>query len=299
MWWDSWWSQTQCGNVRLAQTMWAGLWGWWPASVQCGWGTTSSPAWSWPKPRLVPVPGSPGTKQKDQEQGAQSEWDGPSRILFFTKSLPLPFERRNKRIGNHRGWLPQGLDGEDLGHVLSYHFSVWHILRISLKPTHRDCSQHLKLRHYFLRDVQTLSFVNSVHLSSPTTITMPSILTERAFGVLNCSCPFGATQNQPKTPRFPVLQRLPTSELIWAGTLTNSGLDANAVRFSTASIKGAVATRHLLRFSSEKSPSRAWWEKTQRLHPTEKHKSLLGHSNHLPVKEGRWVGIQNICWIHK
>lgn len=47
------------------------------------------------------------------------------------------------------------------------------------------------------------------------------------------------------------------SELIWAGTLTNSGLDANAVRFSTASIKGAVAMRHLLRLSSEKSPSRA------------------------------------------
>lgn len=49
----------------------------------------------------------------------------------------------------------------------------------------------------------------------------------------------------------------PTSELIWAGTLTNSGFDANAVRFSTASIKGVVAIRHLLRLSSEKSPSRA------------------------------------------
>lgn len=49
-----------------------------------------------------------------------------------------------------------------------------------------------------------------------------------------------------------------TSVLICAGMLTNSGLEANAVRFSTASIKGAVAILHLLRFSSEKSPSRAW-----------------------------------------
>lgn len=49
-----------------------------------------------------------------------------------------------------------------------------------------------------------------------------------------------------------------TSVLICAGMLTNSGFEANAVRFSTASIKGAVAVLHLLRFSSEKSPSRAW-----------------------------------------
>lgn len=49
-----------------------------------------------------------------------------------------------------------------------------------------------------------------------------------------------------------------TSVLICAGMLTNSGFDANAVRFSTASIKGAVAILHLLRFSSEKSPSSAW-----------------------------------------
>lgn len=47
------------------------------------------------------------------------------------------------------------------------------------------------------------------------------------------------------------------SELICAGMLANSGFEANAVRFSTASIKGVVAIRHLLRLSSEKSPSRA------------------------------------------
>lgn len=52
-----------------------------------------------------------------------------------------------------------------------------------------------------------------------------------------------------------------TSVLICAGMLTNSGFEANAVRFSTASINGAVAVLHLLRFSSEKSPSRAWkWD---------------------------------------
>lgn len=49
-----------------------------------------------------------------------------------------------------------------------------------------------------------------------------------------------------------------TSVLICAGMLTNSGFEANAVKFSTASIKGAVAILHLLRFSSEKSPSSAW-----------------------------------------
>lgn len=48
-----------------------------------------------------------------------------------------------------------------------------------------------------------------------------------------------------------------TSALICAGTLANSGLDANVVRFSTASIRGPVATRHLCLFSSEKSPSKA------------------------------------------
>lgn len=49
-----------------------------------------------------------------------------------------------------------------------------------------------------------------------------------------------------------------TSVLILAGTLANSGLEANVVKFSTASISGAVATRHLFLFSSEKSPSKAW-----------------------------------------
>jgi len=49
-----------------------------------------------------------------------------------------------------------------------------------------------------------------------------------------------------------------TSLLIWAGTLANSGLLAKVARFSTASMSGLVATRHLLRFSSEKSPSKAW-----------------------------------------
>lgn len=48
-----------------------------------------------------------------------------------------------------------------------------------------------------------------------------------------------------------------TSLLICAGTLANSGLEANVVRFSTASMSGAVATRHLFLFSSEKSPSNA------------------------------------------
>ena len=42
-----------------------------------------------------------------------------------------------------------------------------------------------------------------------------------------------------------------------AGTVANSGLEAKAVRFSTASMSGAVATPHLFLFSSEKSPSRA------------------------------------------
>ena len=48
-----------------------------------------------------------------------------------------------------------------------------------------------------------------------------------------------------------------TSGLIWAGTLENSGLDAKALRLSTASSKGAVAARHWARFSSVKAPSSA------------------------------------------
>ena len=48
-----------------------------------------------------------------------------------------------------------------------------------------------------------------------------------------------------------------TSGLIWAGTLENSGLDAKALRFSTASSSGAVAARHCARFSSVKAPSSA------------------------------------------
>lgn len=56
--------------------------------------------------------------------------------------------------------------------------------------------------------------------------------------------------------------------LILAGTLANSGLEANVVKFSTASISGAVATRHLFLFSSEKSPSKAWkvreWNKKKK-----------------------------------
>lgn len=40
--------------------------------------------------------------------------------------------------------------------------------------------------------------------------------------------------------------------------LAKSGLLAKVVRFSTASRSGAVATRHLFLFSSEKSPSKAW-----------------------------------------
>ena len=47
------------------------------------------------------------------------------------------------------------------------------------------------------------------------------------------------------------------SGLIWAGTLENSGLEAKALRLSTASSRGAVAARHWARFSSVKSPSSA------------------------------------------
>lgn len=49
-----------------------------------------------------------------------------------------------------------------------------------------------------------------------------------------------------------------TSGLIWAGMLENSGLDAKALRLSTASSRGAVAARHWARFSSVKAPSSAW-----------------------------------------
>lgn len=48
-----------------------------------------------------------------------------------------------------------------------------------------------------------------------------------------------------------------TSGLICAGTLENSGLDAKALRLSTASSRGAVAARHWARFSSVKAPSSA------------------------------------------
>lgn len=48
-----------------------------------------------------------------------------------------------------------------------------------------------------------------------------------------------------------------TSGLIWAGMLENSGLDAKALRLSTASSSGAVAARHWARFSSVKAPSSA------------------------------------------
>lgn len=52
-------------------------------------------------------------------------------------------------------------------------------------------------------------------------------------------------------------QPLPTSGLIWAGMVANSGLEAKAVRFSTASISGAVASRQRSRFSGVKAPSKA------------------------------------------
>lgn len=48
-----------------------------------------------------------------------------------------------------------------------------------------------------------------------------------------------------------------TSGLIWAGMLANSGLDAKALRLSTASSRGAVAAWHWARFSSVKAPSSA------------------------------------------
>lgn len=48
-----------------------------------------------------------------------------------------------------------------------------------------------------------------------------------------------------------------TSGLIWAGMLANSGLDAKALRLSTASSSGAVAAWHWARFSSVKAPSSA------------------------------------------
>lgn len=64
---------------------------------------------------------------------------------------------------------------------------------------------------------------------------------------------------RPPQPGHPSLPRQhPTSGLIWAGTVANSGLEAKAVRLSTASIRGAVAARHRSRFSSLKAPSRAW-----------------------------------------
>ena len=42
-----------------------------------------------------------------------------------------------------------------------------------------------------------------------------------------------------------------------AGTLANSGLEAKAVRLSTASMSGPVAARQRSRFSGLKAPSRA------------------------------------------
>lgn len=53
-----------------------------------------------------------------------------------------------------------------------------------------------------------------------------------------------------------------TSLLIWAGMLAKSGLLANVDRFSTAARSGVVATLHLFLFSSEKSPSKAWNDRT-------------------------------------
>lgn len=48
-----------------------------------------------------------------------------------------------------------------------------------------------------------------------------------------------------------------TSGLIWAGTVANSGFEAKAVRLSTASMRGAVASRQRSRFSGVNAPSRA------------------------------------------
>lgn len=48
-----------------------------------------------------------------------------------------------------------------------------------------------------------------------------------------------------------------TSGLIWAGMLANSGLEAKAVRLSTASIRGPVASLHFSLFSWLKAPSKA------------------------------------------
>lgn len=65
-------------------------------------------------------------------------------------------------------------------------------------------------------------------------------------------------QLPPQAGHSSLPRRHPTSELIWAGTVANSGLEAKAVRLSMASIRGAVAVRHRSRFSSLKVPSRAW-----------------------------------------
>lgn len=188
MWWDSWWSPTQCGNVRLAQTRWVGLWGWWPASVQCGWGTMSSPAWSWLRPGLVPVPGSPGTKeQKGQEQGACTErmnWALASPMLlpsYHVCSLEGDTEHRN--LG---GWLTEGLNGKDLGPwpILKYQFWMWPIQRKNhLQTSMLRLFSTYKAKISPLRDVQTLSFINSVPASSPT-IAVPYPETERALEFL-------------------------------------------------------------------------------------------------------------------
>lgn len=48
-----------------------------------------------------------------------------------------------------------------------------------------------------------------------------------------------------------------TSGLMRAGMLANSGLEAKAVRLSTASMSGPVAARQRSRFSWLKAPSRA------------------------------------------
>lgn len=103
-----------------------------------------------------------------------------------------------------------------------------------------------------------------------------------ALGPISSSSPpCRSAHHSQATPSLP--QRHPTSGLIWAGTVANSGLEAKAVRLSTASIRGAVAARHRSRFSSLKAPSRAWrGDEIQQLatHPSAHPKSQLCGAGH-------------------
>lgn len=91
LWWGSWWSRTQCGSDQPGQTRWAGLWGWWPMSVQSWAGGWSCRAWNALSGGWAPVPQSPTEKQIELERECRNAFLTISCFGFFKAYLLLNY----------------------------------------------------------------------------------------------------------------------------------------------------------------------------------------------------------------